>query len=119
MAAVFEQVPENFASMHGELIYAVKCDRVCTFDAEVIDADSDDVLGVKRFVETDRGRFDAAPFLRRHLFFLPRIGPTGFQTPAGRTVPVRIAVDGPCGSSCRGPNPPCRRSCRRCGGCDA
>ena len=94
MAAVFEQVPENFASMHGELIYAVKCDRVCTFDAEVIDADSDDVLGVKRFVETDRGRFDAAPFLRRHLFFLPRIGPTGFQTPAGRTVPVRIAVDG-------------------------
>ena len=22
----------------------------------------------------------------------------------------------PCGSSCRGPNPPCRRSCRRCGG---
>lgn len=89
-----KQLPENYASLRGELIYVLSDTAPRTFEATVIDADSDEPLGAKRFVDTPEARFDAAPYLRRRLSFLPATGPTGFLPAGGRTVQAVIEVGG-------------------------
>lgn len=106
----FTQIPRQYAPLGGELRYAVEQAAAGDIDIRIVDAaggngtgdpsvqagDGTALLGAKRFAATASASFDAAPYLRRRLQFVPATGGTGFHTAAGRTVTavVEAAADG-------------------------
>lgn len=91
-----KQIPPNYASLRSPLIYTFSDTDVRTFDVQIIDADADEVLGVKRLTGVTQGSVDVAPVLRRHLFYFPKTGPTGFVSAGGRTALGAIKIDDVC-----------------------
>lgn len=88
-----KQIPPNYASLRSPLIYTFSDAAARTFDVQIIDVGSDEVVGVKRLTGITQGSVDVAPFLRRNLFFFPKTGPTGFVSAGGRTILGTIKID--------------------------
>lgn len=88
-----KQIPPNYASLRSPLIYTFSDAEARTFDVQIIDVGSDEVVGVKRLTGITQGSVDVAPFLRRNLFFFPKTGSTGFVSAGGRTVLGTIEID--------------------------
>ncbi|MEG2365618.1 MAG: hypothetical protein RSB29_02565 [Alistipes sp.] len=86
------QTPPDYASLRGELLYSVTHPTNTNIDLQVMDVDTDEVVGTKRLIDVRYVSFDAAPYLRRRLFFHPRTGATGFVSAAGRTIHATLKV---------------------------
>lgn len=88
-----KQIPPNYASLRSPLIYTFSDTAARTFNVQIIDANADEVLGIKRLTGVAHGSIDVAPFLRRNLFFFPKTGSTGFVSAGGRAATAAIKID--------------------------
>ena len=93
----FSQIPSQYAPLGGEVLYAVEHSAAEDLDIRIADRSGSTLYGTLRFVASAAARFDAAPFLRRALHFLPVVSDTGFYAATGRTVTATVAV-GPSGT---------------------
>lgn len=72
--------------------FTVASDPAATFDVRLLDAESSDLLGVRRFADTSEAVVDVAPCAARTLRFAPRTGRTGLIDTSGRTRSVRLCA---------------------------
>lgn len=86
----FTQIPQQYAPLGGELRYAVSREEAGNVDIRIAGAADAALLGAKRFAAVTEAAFDAAPYLRRQLRFVPATGKTGFYSAGGRTVSVVV-----------------------------
>lgn len=86
----FTQIPQQYAPLGGELRYAVSREEAGNIDIRIAGAADAALLGAKRFAAVTEAAFDAAPYLRRQLRFVPATGKTGFYSAGGRTVSVVV-----------------------------
>lgn len=93
----FSQIPSQYAPLGAEVLYAVEHSAAEDLDIRIADRSGSTLYGTLRFVASAAARFDAAPFLRRALHFLPVVSDTGFYAATGRTVTATVAV-GPSGT---------------------
>ena len=70
--------PTLNAAGGGEAEYRIETDRKETLNVKVTDAETNALLGTKRYAEVTEATVDAAPIVNRHLHFAPETGPTGF-----------------------------------------
>lgn len=82
----FTQIPPEYAPLSGELRYTVTTQETATLDLRIADAGNGTLIGAKRFAGVTSASFDAAPYLRRTVAFVPTTGSTGFRMADGRTV---------------------------------
>lgn len=82
----FTQIPQEYAPLGGELRYTVTMPETATLDLRIADAGNGTLVGAKRFAGATSASFDAAPYLRRAVKFVPTTGSTGFRMADGRTV---------------------------------
>lgn len=90
----FTQIPSDYAPLDGGVVYAFEAAQSGTHNFRIIDVMSGDELGVKRFYATAKGRFDATPYLRDRIRFIPAAGSTGFAGADGRSVTIRVETEG-------------------------
>ena len=86
----FTQIPPEYAPLSGELRYTVTTQETATLDLRIADAGNGTLIGAKRFAGVTSASFDAAPYLRRTVAFVPTTGSTGFRMADGRTVTAYI-----------------------------
>ena len=86
----FTQIPPEYAPLSGELRYTVTTQETATLDLRIADAGNGTLIGAKRFAGVTSASFDAAPYLRRTVTFVPTTGSTGFRMADGRTVTAYI-----------------------------
>lgn len=86
----FTTIPNQFAPLGGALRYAVGHDAQAAITLRIADAADGRLLGAKRFNAVREAAFDAAPYVRSALRFIPSAGPTGVYPAAGRTVTVVV-----------------------------
>ena len=86
----FTQIPPEYAPLGGELRYTVTTQETATLDLRIADAGNGTLIGAKRFAGVTSASFDAAPYLRRTVAFVPTTGSTGFRMADGRTVTAYI-----------------------------
>lgn len=86
----FTQIPQQHAPLGGELRYTVDRDRTADIDIRIVRAGDGALLGAKRFAGVTTASFDAAPYLRRALRFVPAAGTTGLRTLPDRYVRARV-----------------------------
>lgn len=75
----FTQIPPEYAPLSGELRYTVTTQETATLDLRIADAGNGTLIGAKRFAGVTSASFDAAPYLRRAVAFVPTTGSTGFR----------------------------------------
>lgn len=90
----FTQIPQNFAALDGEAVYAFTAETPGDYDICVFDAQTEALLGAKRFAEVTSARFDITPYLRPLLHYFPYTGKTGFVTDNLRTVSALVEING-------------------------
>ncbi len=90
----FTQIPQQYAPLGGELRYAVSREAAGNIDIRITGAADGALLGAKRFAAVAEASFDAAPYLRRQLRFVPVMGGTGFYPAEGRTVTAVVEAAG-------------------------
>ena len=90
----FTQIPQQYAPLGGELRYAVSREVAGNIDIRIAGAADGALLGAKRFAAVAEASFDAAPYLRRQLRFVPVMGGTGFYPAEGRTVTAVVEAAG-------------------------
>ena len=73
----FTQIPQQYAPLGAEAIYAVENPAGGDLDIRIAD-EKGATLGALRFAAAATARFDAAPALRRALRFIPLVGNTEF-----------------------------------------
>ena len=88
----FTQIPPEYAPLSGELRYTVTTQETATLDLRIADAGNGTLIGAKRFAGVTSASFDAAPYLRRTVAFVPTTGSTGFRMADGRTVTVTVTA---------------------------
>ena len=88
----FTQIPPEYAPLGGELRYTVTTPETATLDLRIADAGNGTLIGAKRFAGVTSASFDAAPYLRRAVAFVPTTGSTGFHMADGRSVAAYIEV---------------------------
>lgn len=86
----FTQIPPEYAPLGGELRYTVTTPETATLDLRIADAGNGTLIGAKRFAGVTSASFDAAPYLRRAVAFVPTTGSTGFHMADGRSVAAYI-----------------------------
>ncbi len=86
----FTQIPPEYAPLGGELRYTVTTPETATLDLRIADAGNGTLIGAKRFAGITSASFDAAPYLRRAVAFVPTTGSTGFHMADGRSVAAYI-----------------------------
>ena len=86
----FTQIPPEYAPLSGELRYTVTTQETATLDLRIADAGNGTLIGAKRFAGVTSASFDAAPYLRRAVAFVPTTGSTGFHMADGRSVAAYI-----------------------------
>lgn len=82
----FTQIPQQFAPLGGELRYTLVTEQAAALDLRIADAGNGTLIGTKRFAGATTASFDAAPYLRRAVRFMPTTGTTGLRAADGRTV---------------------------------
>lgn len=88
----FKQQPEGHAAAGKRAEYRITSDRTETIDVRVTDAETEEILGTKRFAEVTEAVFDAAPIVRRHIRFAPKIYRTGFVNGKDRKRRVKVTA---------------------------
>lgn len=88
----FTQIPPEMAPIGGELRYTVETDAPTTFDLQIVNGETGQIVGSKRFVGVEKASFDAAPYWRNTAKFEPTKGGTGFQMAYNRTVQGYVMV---------------------------
>lgn len=89
----FVKVPAEYASAFGELLYTVEGVGGEPFDAEIMDVDSGETLGVKRYSGMDAVELNAALYVRSALAPQPAMSQrTGLWPVAGRGVMAAVRV---------------------------
>ena len=89
----FTQIPPEYAPLSGELRYTVTTQETATLDLRIADAGNGTLIGAKRFAGVTSASFDAAPYLRRAVAFVPTTGSTGFRMADGRIVTAYIEAE--------------------------
>ncbi len=92
----FTQIPTQHAALGGTLRYVVQRDQAATIDIRIYDDRSGELIGAKRFAATTEASFDAAPYLRRAVRFVPAVGATGVLSAVDRCIAARIEAQ--CGA---------------------
>ena len=87
----FTQIPQQYAPLGAEAIYAVENPAGGDLDIRIAD-ERGATLGALRFAAAATARFDAAPALRRALRFIPLVGNTGFYAATGRVVKAAVTA---------------------------
>lgn len=90
----FTQIPSDYSPLHTPLLYSFSDSTPRTFDLALLDLNMEETVGAKRYIDTQSGAFDAAPYLRRRVSFHPQRGSTGFVDAWDRTVPAAVEIDG-------------------------
>ena len=85
--------PTLNAAGGGEAEYRIETDRKETLNVKVTDAETNALLGTKRYAEVTEATVDAAPIVNRHLHFAPETGPTGFLPAKDRRREVKVKVE--------------------------
>jgi hypothetical protein len=85
--------PTLNAAGGGEAEYRIETDRKETLNVKVTDAETNALLGTKRYAEVTEATVDAAPIVNRHLHFAPETGPTGFLPAKDRRHEVKVKVE--------------------------
>lgn len=87
----FTQIPQQYAPLGAEAVYAVENPAGGDLDIRIAD-ERGATLGALRFAAAATARFDAAPALRRALRFIPLVGNTGFYAATGRVVKAAVTA---------------------------
>ncbi len=85
--------PTLNAAGGGEAEYRIETDRKETLNVKITDAETNALLGTKRYAEVTEATVDAAPIVNRHLHFAPETGPTGFLPAKDRRREVKVKVE--------------------------
>ena len=70
--------PAGYAAAGGTAEYRIETDGPKTLDVKITDAETEELLGAKRYAEASEAQADAASIVQRHIRFAPEAGRTGF-----------------------------------------
>lgn len=90
----FTQIPAQYASLAGPLVYGIEADTVGTYDVQAINTTTNKIIGAKRLAGVRSATIDLAPMLRSTLEFQSEKVPTGFCDASGRSVSVIVKCGG-------------------------
>lgn len=89
----FPNPPSSYYVPAGRPVeFTVASDPAATFDVRILDAGSNELLGVRRFADTSEAVVDVAPCVARTLRFAPQLGRTGLVDTSGRVRSVRLCA---------------------------